>query len=165
MPYQYNKFLHHHEVLIAVVPKAWLAYAGRAAGTVIIAFFTAFFSTPLLQGGVFLQEGFAALCLVTLWLGIGLWIRYVYNVLLITDTRVIDVGQGGVFRRTVLDMSYDHITDTSWDRAGVWENVFRVGGINLHALGSDRAISLRPVRNPQRIQGIIREVISLSQAL
>jgi len=49
----------------------------------------------------------------------------------------------------------------TWERSGVWEHVFRTGGVSLRTHGSDHIIELRPVNNPKNVQEMIRDFITV----
>ncbi|MEW6610563.1 MAG: PH domain-containing protein [Patescibacteria group bacterium] len=162
--FHYSKFLREQEVLIAVIRRSWWGYAGPISVVFFLVFTTSLLSVPLLGGIAILKILFFILTAVTLWRVLVLWMSVRYEVLLITDRRIIDVDQKGLIHRTVTDALYDRITDITWSKMGVLETVTGCGGVLITTAGSTSAIEIRPVRDPKGVQELIRDVAEAYEA-
>ncbi len=155
---KYTKFVRGDEVLIAVIRRSWWGYIGQMSVVFVLVFAASLFSVPLLKGPAVLQILFFLLAAGTLWRVLVLWMSVRYEVLLVTDRRIIDVDQKGILRRTVTDAVYSRITDITWSKSGLKETLTGCGGILITTAGSASAIELRPVRDPKGVQELIRDV-------
>jgi len=158
---QYTKYLRNNEVLIAAIRRSLWGYAGQITATALLVVFTSFVSIPLMSGPILLNVLFGLLVVVAIWSVVRFGVMYLHDVLLVTDTRIIDIDQRGIIIRTVSDTTYDRITDITWGRSGWWEWLTGCGGITLATAGSSSQIEIRPVRHPQQVHELIREVMEI----
>jgi membrane protein YdbS with pleckstrin-like domain len=91
-------------------------------------------------------------------LWIGLFIKladYWLDTWIITNERVIDIEQKGLFRREVSEFKIDKIQDVSIDVSGVIQTLFSYGDVQIQTAGSDRVFVFKTVPNPQEIKNKI----------
>src|SRR3990167_6616117 len=155
---KYTKFVREDEILIAVVRRSWWGHMGQMSVVFLLVFITSLLSVSFLGGSTLLKILFFLLAAGTIWRALVLWMSVRYEVLLITDRRIIDVDQRGLFRRTVTDAVYNRITDITWSKSGIKETFTGCGGILITTAGSASAIEIRPVRDPKGVQELIRDV-------
>ena len=86
------------------------------------------------------------------------WTDYYYDVWIITNWRIIDIDQQGLFKRntaSILDLS--HIQDVSTELTGVIGNILNFGYIEVQTAGSKNEFFFDDVGNPTKVERLIRD--------
>lgn len=82
------------------------------------------------------------------------------TVFIVTDRRVIDCEQKGLFHRVVTEARYDQIDEVSYHIKGFLPTIFRFGSIHLQLHGSAADIYIDQVTRPQRVTDLINDLRS-----
>ena len=90
------------------------------------------------------------------WRGVYLW---ALNAFIITDQRVLDFDQKGLFHRVVSATTYNKIQDVSYSTKGIWQSTFKIGNILLQTAGNQANLELKFVANPEETVEIISKQI------
>ncbi|MBI3956735.1 MAG: PH domain-containing protein [Candidatus Kerfeldbacteria bacterium] len=147
------------EVLQYVRRYGWsLLLPGLIAGIVFFSPF--FFLFPLLRLGLPGVLGLLIVFLAGILLLIRLVVLYSLNVLLITNYRLIDVDQRGLFHREVSECTYDRIADVSFSMRGIPQTLLHYGNVQIQTAGSQANLEVRNVRGPDRVQELIMKLQS-----
>ncbi|MBU1075275.1 PH domain-containing protein, partial [Patescibacteria group bacterium] len=80
------------------------------------------------------------------------------NAFMITNKRIIDFDQKGLFDKTVSVATYDKIQDISFKKKGVFSTVFNYGTIVIQTAGTNANLEIRSVFEPEKIQDVIMEI-------
>ncbi|HEX3568653.1 MAG TPA: PH domain-containing protein [Candidatus Saccharimonadales bacterium] len=104
-----------------------------------------------LLGGMFV--GFAVGTLIFL----PAWIGWYFSVFIVTDQRLIQITQKGLFHRSVVDMGLSQIQMVNYQVAGLSETVFGFGTIMMQTFVGDLVI--HDVHHPAAIQKKLLEVL------
>ncbi len=100
--------------------------------------------------------------LVFIWISYFIiWTDYYLDIWLITNKRVIDVEQLGLFRREVISLRYDRIQDVTVITNGIIQTVLHFGKIHLQTAGERRKIILRDAPYPEEVKRAILEQANL----
>ncbi len=103
---------------------------------------------------------FAGLAIgVTLW-GLILfpfWISWFYSVFIVTDQRLIQITQKGLFHKTVVDLTLSQIQMVNYQVSGVQETLLGFGTIMIQTYVGDLVI--HEVHHPSRIQKKILNIL------
>ena len=158
------------EKIVRVVRKHWFVLIGQVIVLVLfvlippIAFYIlhllpfesvlSFSGTPLLAELFFL---FAWLFIVWM-IGWNMWTDYYLDVLLITDRRVFDIDQKGLFRRTSSSFRLDKVQNVTVDQKGVVETLFDFGTIRLETAGEREDFIASFIANPYEIKKFVNEM-------
>ncbi len=95
-------------------------------------------------------------------LGVGLiGLLYVYmlwhfSYYLVTNQRVRQIRQKGLFRKTVVDLGLDKIQSISYEVPGMKGGIFGYGTLLLQTQVGDMTISM--VRKPEKIYNILQDL-------
>ncbi|MEN9390320.1 MAG: hypothetical protein RLZZ283_420 [Candidatus Parcubacteria bacterium] len=161
--------LKDNEHLVTVVRHHWLVLVFHIVGLGFV-FIIPFIAVPVLgavvsQSGLDVaQIGAMAGFLGSLWALIiwqFLWVRWTdwyFDVWIVTNWRIIDIDQKGLFRRntaTILDLN--HIQDIDTELNGILGNLFDFGSIEVQSAGTKTEFSFEDARNPVRVERLIRE--------
>lgn len=77
---------------------------------------------------------------------------------IITNERIIDIEQKGLFSREVSEFKLDKIQDVSFDVRGIIPTFFRYGDVQVQTAGSERNFVFYTVPNPQEIKNKILKI-------
>jgi len=122
------------------------------AGTILKKFMPSMFVSPWRQ--------------IFFWMAIllyhGLWIAffarfadYWLDSWILTNERIIDIEQKGLFSREVSEFKLDKIQDISVDVSGVIPTLFHYGDVQIETAGFEREFVFKTVPNPQNVKSEI----------
>lgn len=130
-----------------------VAVPALVAAVCIIAPF--FFLYPLLKYGAVGMLGVGVSILVGLFLAFRtLWVQQL-NAFILTDSRIIDVDQRGLFHKVVSETTFDKVQDVSYVVKGVGPTIFQYGSVVVTTAGGAANLEMQGVRWPQRVQELI----------
>lgn len=125
---------------------------------ILIAFFLMFY---LISKGPIGSLGFLLFLLIGIFLIIKtLWI-WSHKVLIITNKRIVDIDQKGLFERTVSEIPFDKLEDVSYKRKGIFSTILRYGILRLQAKKEHGLIiEFSRIKKPQELQAYIDGCLS-----
>ncbi|MDO8608927.1 MAG: PH domain-containing protein [bacterium] len=88
----------------------------------------------------------------------GLFYRltdYILDIWIVTDHRVVDIEQKGLFKRNIAEATLDNIQDITVHVNGILETFFTYGSIDIQTAGPMREILFQQVPNPVHIKDVI----------
>ena len=125
---------------------------------------------PIVAGAIFWTQisryGLSGIFLFALsvWF-LALWLTafhnlamYSLNTLIITNERLIDNDQIGLFNRRVSELDNNRIQDVSTHTNGFIETLLKFGTITVQTAGSDKHFVFDTVPNPEEIKDIIMKM-------
>jgi len=86
------------------------------------------------------------------------WVGYYYNLLIVTDERIIEVAQKGFFSREMYELAFEQIEDVSYHTKGFLNTFFEVGDIEIQTAGTARNFYVRRIPYPQIVFRIIHDL-------
>lgn len=86
------------------------------------------------------------------------WITYYYDSFIVTNNRIIEVVQNGLFSRNIHELAYDQIEDVSYSTEGVMATLFGAGNIEIQTAGTQRNFVIRSIAKPQISTEIIQQI-------
>lgn len=141
---------------------------------VVLLFFAPLFFTPwiaALLGNVFSVSGpllFTAVFLLwtlTLWLVFFLqWTDYYLDVWIITDRRVIDIEQKGVFNFEISTFRLEQIQDVTIEVRGVIATLLKFGTIHVHTAGESPNFIIHDAAHPLEVKEALMRAHGTSMA-
>ena len=84
--------------------------------------------------------------------------KWSHTMLVVTDRRVVDVEQKGLFDRVVTEAPFTRIEEVSYRIKGIFPTIFRYGELHLKLAGAAADIDFRRVRAPSKIQDLINDL-------
>jgi membrane protein YdbS with pleckstrin-like domain len=114
---------------------------------------------PAVSGGVALF--FAAFWTLLMWnLLFVKWTDYYYDIWVITNWRIVDIDQNGLFHRNVATLlTLDHIQDIEAQLSGVLGNVLNFGHVQVQTAAAQREFAMNDVASPNKVVQIIRDAL------
>lgn len=85
------------------------------------------------------------------------WISWNYSVFIITDQRLIQISQKGLFNRSVVDVGLDKIQNINYQIDGIQETLLGFGTILVQTFVGD--LVMDKIHHPQVIQEKIVKII------
>ena len=96
-------------------------------------------------------------------IGLGLllfapsWVSWYFSVFVVTDRRLIQITQKGLFNRSVVDMGLNQIQMVNYQVAGVQETLLGSGTIMMQTFVGD--LIIHDVHHPAKIQKKLLEIM------
>ncbi len=87
-------------------------------------------------------------------------VRWYYDSFIITDKRIIDIDQKGVFSRNVSETTFDKIQDITYEVKGFLGTMLNYGDIAVQTASAQEKIAIKKIANPKQIQD---QVISIQE--
>lgn len=113
---------------------------------------TSFFSHPIVI--LFFQNTF----FLILWLYAFLvWIDYYFDVWIITNERVINIEQKGLFVRTVSELKFSRIQDVTSEVRGMLPTILNFGDVKVQTASEEDFFLFRQVPDPYHVKDVIME--------
>ncbi len=114
-----------------------------------------------LRGLVSEQTIFGALALYGVWL-LFIWTNSaivatnIYlDVLVVTNRRIIDIEQKGLFARTVSSVRFDRIQDITVEVHGLLPTLLRFGTVRIQTAGEEKEFVMRNLHEPYAVKDFI----------
>ncbi len=85
------------------------------------------------------------------------WIAWYYSVFIVTDQRLIQITQRGMFHRSVVDLGLNQIQMVNYEIAGLQETLLGFGTIMMQTYVGDLVI--HEIHHPARIQKILLNIL------
>ena len=80
---------------------------------------------------------------------------YYLDVWVLTDQRLIDIDQQGLFAREVATLSLDKIQDVTAKQSGIFPTILNYGDVHLQSAGTDREFIIYHVRRPKQLRDML----------
>jgi uncharacterized membrane protein YdbT with pleckstrin-like domain len=156
--------LKDQENVVGVIRHYPLVYVFRMSLALVLVAAPFFFMIPLFALRPFgLPVGlvlFSLSILIGLYLAARYFMVWYWNAFVLTNFRVIDVDQRGLFDRTVSEAMYDRIQDVSYQVKGVWGTMLHYGTVVIQTAGATTNLELFFAHDPKEIHHVITELMS-----
>jgi len=156
--------LHEGEVVLKEVRKHWFIMAVRIVGS----FFAAILPPVVYYIGAgtfrFHAEGeISSLILLAYWIWLLIvwlsffvwWTDYYLDAWHITNERIIDIEQIGLFHREINSVPFNRIQDITTEVSGVLETFLRFGDIHVQTAGERRTVIIKNADDPESVKKFI----------
>ncbi|HEX8974087.1 MAG TPA: PH domain-containing protein [Patescibacteria group bacterium] len=161
------KDLEENEQIIKVLHRNWF-YLFEQFFWILVISIVIFLSVvlgpayfPNLLGGefrptaLFLENFF----MLAIWIfSFIIWIDYYYDIWIITDQRIINIEQRGLFARKVSEMTFDKMQDISVQVDGFLPTMLNFGDVRVQTAGEIEDFIFRTISDPYHIKNIIVEM-------
>lgn len=87
-----------------------------------------------------------------------IWVDYYFDIWIITNERIINIEQKGMFTRKVSEMTYAKIQDISTEVVGFIPTVINYGDVKVQTAGENENFIFRTVSDPYQIKNVIAEM-------
>lgn len=111
-------------------------------------------------GRNFLVLGTSAYLLFVLVLFMVGWLDFYFDVHIVTNERVVDIDQFGLFNRRIDELNLDQVEDASSHVKGILGTIFNFGVVEVQTAGTARNFFLEDVPDPAKVA---QKILSLSE--
>ena len=126
------------------------------ASAVYLPYFFPIFSFPTANYlFIFLETFFA---MVTWMIFFLIWIDYYFDVWIITNLRIVNIEQNGLFNRTVSEMDFGRIQDVTTEVAGIIPTFLNYGDVQVQTAAETERFLFRQVPSPYEIKDQIMQL-------
>jgi hypothetical protein len=87
-----------------------------------------------------------------------IWLIYYLNVQIITDRRIVDIDQVGLFFHEVSELHIANIEDVTSDISGILGTVFNYGDVFVQTAGNTERFEFSDVPNPATINKLLLDL-------
>lgn len=158
------------EVIIMEVRRHWFVFLVKVSALVIaallpLALFGAFEAeaAAFIESLVNVEGSFMAFMifiyvawLISLWIFFFLiWTDYYLDIWIITNKRIIDIEQKGLFHREISSFRLDNIQDVTINIAGIFATLIGFGDIHVQTAGEHEQFIIRSANEPEDIKRLI----------
>lgn len=162
--------LKENEKIIATVHRHWIALIGKIAMIVILIFagvigmsFMAVFIGGKSSIFYYLLWFLLSIYLSAVYLLTFIfWMDYYLDMWVITDKRILDIEQSGIFKREVSEFLISKVQDITIEIPGMTASLFRYGNIRVQTAG-EQSFTAVSIPNPDKIKNVIMELVSHRQ--
>ena len=84
-----------------------------------------------------------------------LWTIYYLNVWIVTNKRVVDVAQSGIFNQRISELTFPNVEDITSDTSGIFGTFFSFGHVEIQTAGAQEHFIFNNVPNPKDIERLI----------
>lgn len=86
------------------------------------------------------------------------WVSYYYDIFIVTDERIIDITQKGLFSREIYELSFEQIEDVTTKTKGFLNTIFEAGDIEIQTAAQQRNFTMKRVPKPHIVAEIIHSL-------
>ncbi len=91
-----------------------------------------------------------------------LWLDYYFDITIVTNERIIDIQQSGLFNRSVSELYLQQVQDVSGKQQGLVQNLFGFGDVIIQTAGNKTNFVIDQVKDSYKIS---RQIIDLQETL
>ena len=100
------------------------------------------------------------LWLIVLWvIGFIFWTDYYLDIWIITDHKLVDIEQRGLFRRQISILHLDKIQDVTSNVHGIFATFINYGNLHVQTAGQQREFIIHNVANPNEVRQRINDAL------
>ena len=93
-----------------------------------------------------------------------IWIDYYFDVWIITDKRIVNIEQKGLFVRSVSELKFERIQDVTVEVGGVIPTIINYGDVFIQTAAETERFVFRHVSNPYAIKDLIMSMQKKQEA-
>lgn len=154
----FTKYLKEGEEVIRIIKEYLFSHLFTVLISLFFIILPFFLLFPLFQRGFWGVLAFFLLLLFGIGYGTRFIIVWYYNAFVITNQRIIDFDQRGLFDKTVSESTYGKIQDVSFKKKGFFSTIFNYGTIVVQTAGTNANLEIRNVFEPEKVQELITEI-------
>jgi len=153
-----NFTLNQNEIVVKVVRQSRLTLAFRLfipAILILLAFFLIYPLFSLGNRGIGLFLLILIIGILFLVRGLAIWYRKKF---IISNQRIIDIDQNGLFKKVVSEIPLAKIQDVSYKIKGLVQSLTRLGDVEIVVRDARFKIAIKNINQPQKIQQLITQL-------
>lgn len=158
---------HENEIVLRIIHRHWfnivMQYFILAILTFIIFVVFAIFPTllPTITTGfppallLFIQNT----CLLFIWIyAFLIWVDYYFDIWIITNERIVNIEQKGLFNRSVSELQFSRIQDVTTVVDGFIQTVLNFGDVYVQTAAETERFLFRQIPDPYAIKDMVMQL-------
>lgn len=146
------------EHIVLIVRRHWIMYIQYILASLFFLFLPYFFYGVIAETTTFLSLVFGS-STIALSIGVFAFVRWFYNVNIITDCRVVDIDFTNVVSHTMSEAKLGKIVDITHKQVGFIGSIFDIGTVYIQTAGSTPQIDFNQVPRPREVQDILYDLL------
>ncbi|MBT9169086.1 MAG: hypothetical protein DDT19_02438 [Syntrophomonadaceae bacterium] len=152
--------LFESEKIILERRRHWYVIVAEAAGLLLIAIFLPMVVFVLKNLIPAIDEFMIIFFIAVLWqlswiIFFVMWTNYYLDVLLVTNKRIIDIEQIGLFARDTVEIRLENIQDIKTEVVGLLPSLLKMGNLHIQTAGQAKEVVIKNIPDPYNVQEII----------
>lgn len=90
------------------------------------------------------------------------WTNYYLDVLLITNKRIMDIEQLGLFSRDFVELRLENVQDVKVEVLGLIPSLLKMGNLHIQNAGQSKEVVIRNIPEPHQVRKIISQYHDLA---
>lgn len=86
------------------------------------------------------------------------WIDYYFDVWVVTDQRVVNIEQNGLFNREISELEHGKIQDVTTEIHGLIPTLLKFGYVYIQTAGEQLRFKFKQVPNPVQVRAILMQL-------
>lgn len=150
------------ENIVLLIRSHWIVYLPQIAMGFFVLLFPALIYLPI-SGTDGATTFFIGMTIVAVMISVTLFmyvfLRWYYNVDIITDRRVLDLDFKSVIAHSLAEARLDKIVDITHRQMGIVGSIFDIGTIHIQTAGTVAEIDFKKIPRPRDVQDILYELL------
>jgi uncharacterized membrane protein YdbT with pleckstrin-like domain len=162
-----------HEEIFTVIHRHWFNILSHFVTILLLGFGTLFFFflSPVVTEWMGWELSLSLISFITstmllfLWVyAFFIWIDYYFDVWVITDERILNIEQRGLFTRVISEVNLEKVQDVTTKVGGFFPTILNYGDIFIQTAGQENYFHFRNVGTPDEHKDRIVELVKKFQA-
>ena len=158
VPDYFHKKLHDQEEVVLFVRPFGIVYTIWFLVSAILLFASLYYSFYMLRFGFFGVALFLIIFLIGLFSFIKTMVVWRFTAVVITNHRIIDYDQHGLFVRQLSEAPFTNVQDISLSQKGLLSLLLNYGTIKVQTAGASSVLELSYIREPRQVHEILVEL-------
>lgn len=159
----FTQELKEGEKVIKIIHKHWASFL-IPSGKIFLAFCLPFFLAPFLFSSNIGLIIFIVLILAALVFAINIWMKWYFDLFVLTNQRIINIDQKGIFSREVSEATYINVQGANYELSGIFSMMFNYGNVKIQATGIKNLLKINSVEKPKELQELILDIKAKAEA-
>ena len=113
------------------------------------------------ENGTLIIGGLAIYCMFILGVQLIGFISYYLDVYIVTDHRIVDIDQAGLFNRKISELHLHQVQDVNAQVKGIFATLLHFGDVNIQTAGERENFTFSAIPNPYTVA---KQIINLHEA-
>lgn len=158
----FTQELKEGENIIRIIHKQWASFIVPSF-KILLGFSVPFFFSAFLFSFKWGLLIFIILFVIALVYAVDIWMKWYFDLFVLTNYRILNIDQKGIFTREVSEVTYKNVQGVNYELTGIFAMLFNYGTVKIQAIGIKNLIKIESVENPKNLQELILEIKEKSE--
>jgi uncharacterized membrane protein YdbT with pleckstrin-like domain len=81
--------------------------------------------------------------------------NYYLDQIIVTNKRIIDIDQVGLFSRDIVTTSVNRLQDIKVELSGIFPTLLKYGDLHIQSAGANKEILIKGIKHPEKVKEVI----------